>query len=163
MPRKGSGSTSIAKRRDAEVFDTTLANAQMAEVQRLAAAHTEDAVRSLVEIATATERELAPDENGYFPVVMTEEKDENGKIVEVPVRKPYLPGPRSTAAKALLEHAHGRPTQRVARDGGLGDTRITVVLQTFGPKGEQVEIDVTPTPEEISGGADPPAERVAPA
>lgn len=152
MPQSGSSSTAIAKRREAEVWDASLANSQMAEVQRLAAAHTEDAVRSLVEIATATERELTPDETGYFNAIKDEE---TGEVI----RKPYLPGPRSTAAKALLEHAHGRPTQRIARDGG-GDTRITVVLQTFGPKGEQVEIDVTPTPEEIFGGADPPTERV---
>ena len=151
MPRKKT--TAIAKRSKADVFDEQLACAQMAEVQRLAAAHTEDAVRSLVEIATATEREEFPNEIGYFQAV----KDDEGQVI----RKPYLPGPRSTAAKALLEHAHGRPTQRISRDGGGADTRITVVLQTFGARGEQVEIDVTPNHEEISGGADPPTERVA--
>jgi hypothetical protein len=150
MPRKAR--KAVAKRPDPDGFDSALANAQMAEVQRLAAAHTEDAVRSLVEIATATERQLKPNKDGYFEVVLDEE--------DQPVRLPYLPGPRSTAAKALLEHAHGRPTQRVQHDGALGDARITVVLHTFGTDGKQATIDVTPTPERISGGADPPTERV---
>jgi hypothetical protein len=154
MPR--AGQTLAVKQRNPDAFDDALANAQMAEVQRLSAAHTEDAVRSLVEIATATERELFTNEDGYFPVVMLEEEDENGQITEVPSRKPYLPGPRVTAAKALLEHAHGRPTQRVQQGGGSGEARITVVLHTFGSNGEQVEIDITPTPERITGGADPP-------
>lgn len=137
------------KQRDPEAFDTALANAQMAEVQRLAAAHTDVAVHALVEIASATKRSLTPNKDGVFEI----ETDEGGD----PIILRYLPGPRATAAKALLEHAHGRPNQRLPQTGEGGDVNFTVVLQSFLPSGERVEIDVTPTPEEISGGADPPA------
>ena len=158
MPRKKPTKSKLVKLPDDD-FESKMMSVQQAEVQRLASAHTEDAIRSLVEIATATERKLIPNDEGYFEVVMESFETEEGELVTQPVRKPYLPGPRATAAKALLEHAHGRPTQRVQHDGRLGDARITVVLQSFKPNGEQVAIDVTPTPERI-GGADPPAERV---
>ena len=133
-------------------FDEKLNQTQMAWVQQLAAAHTEEAIHGLVEVATATRRELIPDENGWFAPVKDEETGET-------ITLPYLPGPRTTAAKALLDHAHGRPTQRVQHDGNLGSASLTVVLQTFGPNGESKVIDVTPTPERI-GGENHPAERV---
>ena len=154
----GRKSKAVAKRSPsqakADAFDEKLAAAQMARVQVLAASHTDDAIRCLVECATATVRQMEPNAEGYFEPVIDEETGD-------PIRLSYLPGPRTSAAKALLEHAHGRPTQRVQHDGVLGASRITVVLQSFGPSGEQTTIDVTPTPEEISGGADPPAERMA--
>jgi len=147
MPRKSS--KKVAKRRNPDAFDEALANAQMAEVQRLAAAHTKDAIHALVEISTATKRKWEPNQDDYFELDLDDENQ--------PIRYAYLPGPRSTAAKALLEHAHGRPNQRAPSATASGEIGITVVLQTFGANGVPVEIDVTPTPERISGGADPPA------
>ena len=161
MPRK-STRKAVARRKPTEAeagFDELLADAEMSEVQRLSAAHTEDAVRSLVEIATATERELFPNKDGYFPVLMEKYEDDDGKICEEPIRKPYQPGPRASAAKALLEHAHGRPNQRLPANGAGSEFGITVVLQTYTASGESKVIDVTPTPERIRG-ADPPSERV---
>jgi hypothetical protein len=145
VPRKKS--SALAKHQHPDAFDEQLAAVQLAHVQRLAAAHTEDAVRALVEIATGTARELEPDKEGYFPVL----RDEDGEIVPVRVQA----GSRASAAKALLEHAHGRPTQRVQHEGMGADSRITVVLHTFGPNQEQVIMDVTPTPERIMGGENP--------
>ena len=154
-PKKKDGEKSVivaGKRRSLDSFDEALANAQLAEVQRLAAAHTADAIRSLVEIATATERQIDPNPMGYFELVL----DADGE----PIRKGYLPGPRVQASRALLEHAHGRPSQRHETADSL-DAKITVVLQSFTDSARPLMIDVTPTQGEPVEIASPSPERVA--
>jgi len=138
-------------KKDPESFDKALAAAQMAEVQRLCAAHTADAVQCLVEVSTNTLRQREPDSDGYFPPVLDDEGN--------PIRLRYLPGPRTTAANSLLAQAHGRPTQRLnSGEDGRGGITLNVTLQSYADSAP-VTVDVTPTRERI-GGADPPAERV---
>ena len=64
MPTGGSSSTSIAKRRDADEFGMSVATTAAEWARELAGNHTEDAVRTLVEVATATEREIVPNAGG---------------------------------------------------------------------------------------------------
>lgn len=138
-------SKSLAQR-DAAI-EKSAADAQEAEATRIAQAHTEDAMRALVEIATATKRKLFPNEEGYFEI----ELDEEGQ----PIRERFLPGPRVTAAKAILEHGHGRPTQQAqARGDGLGGGIMVVIHQYSDGKLEA--IDVTPKPAEVESGDSSP-------
>jgi hypothetical protein len=110
-------------------------------VQRLCEAHTPDAVRALLEIATNQKYARDPVDGKFVPDPKAEETS-------------YAPGPRVTAATRILEQGHGRPTQRVVHDGAQPGGGITVVIHQIGT-GKIEEIDVTPDPVEIASGSPP--------
>ena len=119
---------------------------QMAEVQRLCQAGTRVAVRCLLEVAGNKKLKSEPNEVFEFEP----ELDENGEEVLLD----YGANPRVAASRAVLEHGHGRPTQRVQHDGDRGGG-ITVIIEQIS---ENTAIDVTPKRKKIEDRSSEPME-----
>lgn len=130
---------------------------ERADLQRRCQSHTKVAVHALAEVASNMEREIEPDEDGYFPPKLRDDGS--------PTFLDYTGSARATAANKLLEHGHGRPSQGVRDIGDAGDCSILVVIHQLSDgtrkviKHQRAEIDVTPTREQVGDG-DKPAERV---
>jgi hypothetical protein len=127
----------LQSKADAEL-EALVEQDQMGEVERLCTAHTSVAVLALVEIAGNCRRLPTIGEDGMFEIA----EDEKGE----PMWLDYKPSPRVSASKALLDHGHGRPTQRVVHEGDEAGG-VTVILNqlTTGEKtvltipGKQIE------------------------
>lgn len=130
-------------------YETGLEKAQMEMVRKACGKHTLVAVHALVEIAGNVKRKPEPNEELYFEP----ELDEDGNEISMG----YNPAPRNAAARALLEHAHGRPNQRQPSAGDQpGGGGVTVIIQQISDD-TKLELDVTPrTPM----GADSPPEQL---
>lgn len=142
MARKASKSSALAKR-PSLALDVETEEQQVDRVRELCIANSEPAVHSLLEMARAMRLQMIPNEDGLFEPLL----DEDGEFMSLAV----LPGPRTTACKAILEQAYGRPVQRSAPAGAGSGVQINVYLRTFGVNGDEEVIDVTPTPEDYGG------------
>lgn len=125
-------------------FEKAVEQVEEDHVQALIRAHTPWAIHALIEIATGQKLTYDLDDQGCFTV----ERDGAG-----PIRVDYAPGPRVTAAKAILEQHIGKPIPQPKagpQQPGAGLTIIINELRT----GKQREIDVTGSRLEIGPGED---------